>query len=93
MNLTDLHISQNGDGFIAIAGKRIFKIDYLFYSIIEISKKTNSLSTAINSVAEENNLSQAELSVSFNKFLTEINKSYRTRESYIRGRFNLCSEK
>lgn len=93
MNLTDLNISQNGDEYIAIVGKRMFKIDYLFYSIIEKIKQNNSLTTAIDNVAKQNNLSPIELSVSFNKFITEINKSYKTRESYIKCRFSLCSER
>lgn len=55
--------------------------------------KDNSLDTSINLVARQNNLSPINLSISFNKFLAEIGKTHVTRESYIKARLNICSER
>lgn len=93
MNLTDIQVSHNGKDFIAIANKRVFRIDYLFYSIIKCAQKDFSLEKAIECVATKNNLSKTDLHQNFISFLNEINKTNNTRESYIKAKVNLCPEK
>lgn len=93
MNLTEIQVSNNGRDFIAVADKRIFRIDYPFYCIIKYVQKDCSLEEAIEFVATKNNLSKTDLHQNFIYFLNEINKTKKTRESYIKAKVNLCPEK